>query len=143
MIRQCICNLMCAADLLYGTGNTGKFQFNNVVNLSSTTADGVVRFLPYICCFHCVSACLLFSNASCYFILTLALMDRNSQPPALRRVRTWRQSSRLHMATRTTSCPAVCCQTARWGKFAQTNCWQYLPTRKLFPISIQFHSTST
>lgn len=28
-------------DLLYGGGNTGKFQFNNVLNLSSTTADGV------------------------------------------------------------------------------------------------------
>ena len=30
-------------DLLYGGGNTGKFQFNNVLNLSSKTADGVVR----------------------------------------------------------------------------------------------------
>ncbi len=30
------------ADLLYGGGNTGAFQFNNVLNLSSTTADGVV-----------------------------------------------------------------------------------------------------
>ncbi|DBA78161.1 TPA: hypothetical protein ACH3X2_008127 [Trebouxia sp. C0005] len=28
-------------DLLYGGGNTGAFQFNNVLNLSSTTADGV------------------------------------------------------------------------------------------------------
>lgn len=31
------------AELLYGGGNTGKFQFNNVLNLSSKTADGVVR----------------------------------------------------------------------------------------------------
>lgn len=30
------------AELLYGGGNTGKFQFNNVLNLSSKTADGVV-----------------------------------------------------------------------------------------------------
>ncbi|KAL3141971.1 hypothetical protein ABBQ32_004617 [Trebouxia sp. C0010 RCD-2024] len=28
-------------ELLYGGGNTGKFQFNNVLNLSSKTADGV------------------------------------------------------------------------------------------------------
>lgn len=32
-----------SAELLYGGGNTGKFQFNNVLNISSKTADGVVR----------------------------------------------------------------------------------------------------
>ncbi len=31
------------ADVLYGGKDTGAFQFNQVVGISSTTADGVVR----------------------------------------------------------------------------------------------------
>ena len=39
------CHGCCAlAELLYGGNGTGVFQFNNVLNLSSKTADGVVGF---------------------------------------------------------------------------------------------------
>ena len=31
-----------AADLLYGTAKAGRYQFDKVLNVSSTTVDGVV-----------------------------------------------------------------------------------------------------